>query len=207
MIVHAAKPGAVAVGQTVQAQVNIVGGDEYDYENYPKLTYQWYRYNVSAGTSKAISGATNRTFEIKAEQFDGEDQTYKIGVNVACNGKTVHSYNDQQQSVRSSDYGTIYPVAYDKDFTLPTDIKEDTTLTLPADHTKDGIKTNIEWSGFNDVIQANGTVTRPTTGKTEVTLTAKFIYGSAFANRTFKIIVWSDAAVEEETNKSSLKMT
>ena len=45
------QPGAVAVGQTVQAQVNILGGDEYDYENYPKLTYQWYQKNNANPTA------------------------------------------------------------------------------------------------------------------------------------------------------------
>ena len=192
------QPGAVAVGQTVQAQVNIFGGGEYDYENYPKLTYQWYRYNVRADKSEAIPSATNRTFEIKEDQFGGEDQKYKIGVNVACNGETVHSYDDGQQSVRSAEFGKLYPVAYDEEFTLPSEIKEDTKLELPTERTKGDIKAGIEWSGFNDVIAEDGTVTRPADGKSTVTLKAKFTYGNAYANRTFEITVWSQAAVDKE---------
>ena len=199
------QPGAVAVGQTVQAQVNILGGGEYDYENYPKLTYQWYRYNVSAGKSEAISGATSRTFEIKAKQFDGEDQKYKISVNVDCGGKTVHSYNDQPEPVRSADYGKLYPVAYDEEFTLPSEIKEDTKLELPTERTKGDIKAGIEWSGFNEVIAEDGTVTRPADGKSTVTLKAKFTYGNAYANRTFEITVWSQAAVDAEGDSEKIE--
>lgn len=190
------QPGAVAVGQTVQAQVNILGGDEYDYENYPKLTYQWYQ-----GTTP-IQEATNRTYTI-SDDFKEWD---KIGVNVACNGETVHSYNDHQQYVRSADYGKLYPVAYDENFTLPSEIKEDTKLELPTEHTKGGIKAGIAWSGFSGVIAEDGTVTRPAAGKTEVKLTARFTYGAAYANRTFKITVWSQAEVEAEANDKVLQL-
>lgn len=192
------QPGAVAVGQTVRAQVNILDGGEYDYENFPPLTYQWYRYNVRAGKSEAISDATRQTYTIDAVEFGSEDQKYKIGVNVACNGETVHSYNDDQQSVRSAEYGKLYPVAYDEEFTLPSEIKEDTKLELPTERTKGDIKAGIEWSGFNDVIAEDGTVTRPADGKSTVTLKAKFTYGNAYANRTFEITVWSQAAVDKE---------
>ena len=191
------QPGAVAVGQTVQAQVNIFGGGEYDYENYPKLTYQWYQ-----GTTP-IQEATNRTYKI-SDDFKEWD---KIGVNVACNGEAVHSYDDDQQSVRSADYGKLYPVAYDQDFTLPKVIKEETRLTLPGTHAKDGVEAGIAWSSDNlAVIAEDGTVTRPAAGKTEVKLTARFTYGAAYANRTFEITVWSQAAVEEEANDKRLAL-
>lgn len=190
------QPGPVAVGQTVQAQVNILGGGEYDYENYPKLTYQWYQ-----GTTP-IQEATNRTYKI-SDDFKEWD---KIGVNVDCNGETVHSYNDHQQYVRSAEYGKLYPVAYDEEFTLPSEIKEDTKLELPTERTKGDIKAGIEWSGFNDVIAEDGTVTRPADGKSTVTLKAKFTYGNAYANRTFEITVWSQAAVEEEANDKRLAL-
>lgn len=182
------QPGAVAVGQTVRAQVNILGGGEYDYENYPKLTYQWYQ-----GTTP-IQEATNRTYTIS----DGFKEWDKIGVNVACNGEAVHSYDDDQQSVRSAEYGKLYPVAYDEEFTLPSEIKEDTKLELPTERTKGDIKAGIEWSGFNEVIAEDGTVTRPADGKSTVTLKAKFTYGNAYANRTFEITVWSQAEVDKE---------
>ena len=200
------QPGAVAVGQTVQAKVNILDGGEYDYDNYPALTYQWYRYNVSTGKSEAISDATGQTYTIEKNEFDGKDQQYKIGVNVACNGETVHSYNDHQQYVRSAEYGKLYPVAYDEEFTLPSEIKEDTKLELPTERTKGDIKAGIKWSGFNDVIAADGTVTRPAAGKSTVKLTAKFTCGDAYANRTFEITVWSQAAVEAEANDKVLQL-
>ena len=202
------QPGAVAVGQTVQAQVNILGGGEYDYENYPKLTYQWYRYNVSAGKSEEISGATSRTFEIKAKQFDGEDQKYKIGVDVACNGETVHSYNDDQQSVRSAEYGKAYVVA--QDIALPTDITEETVLTLPAVHTKDGETVNIEWSS-KDIAITDNTVklTLPESGKKTIKLSAKCTLAdtNTAAYRTFTVYVWSTSGADENTlNEAASKL-
>lgn len=202
------QPGAVAVGQTVQAQVNILGGGEYDYENYPKLTYQWYRYNVSAGKSEEISGATNRTFEIKEDQFGGEDQKYKIGVNVACNGETVHSYNDHQQSVRSAEYGKAYVVA--QDIALPTDITEETVLTLPAVHTKDGETVNIEWSS-KDIAITDNTVklTLPESGKKTIKLSAKCTLAdpNTAAYRTFTVYVWSTSGADENTlNEAASKL-
>lgn len=202
------QPGAVAVGQTVQAQVNILGGGEYDYENYPKLTYQWYRYNVRAGKSEEISGATSRTFEIKAKQFDGEDQKYKIGVDVACNGETVHSYNDDQQSVRSAEYGKAYVVA--QDIALPTDITEETALTLPAEHTKDGETVNIEWSS-KDIAITDNTVklTLPESGKKTIKLSAKCTLAdtNTAAYRTFTVYVWSTSGADENTlNEAASKL-
>ena len=202
------QPGAVAVGQTVQAQVNILGGGEYDYENYPKLTYQWYRYNVSAGKSEEISGATSRTFEIKAKQFDGEDQKYKIGVDVACNGETVHSYNDDQQSVRSAEYGKAYVVA--QDIALPTDITKETVLTLPAEHTKDGVTVNIEWSS-KDIAITDNTVklTLPESGKKTIKLSAKCTLAdtNTAAYRTFTVYVWSTSGADENTlNEAASKL-
>lgn len=201
------QPGAVAVGQTVQAQVNIWGGDEYDYENYPKLSYQWYRYNVSTAKSEAISGATNRTYEIKTDSFEDIDQKNKIGVNVTCNGTTVHSYNDQQESVRSSDYGKLYPVAYDKNFPLPTDIKKETTLTLPTVHTKDGETANITWSSSEVTVTDNEVkITLPESGKKEIKLSAKFTLDGTetYANRSFTINVWSKAAQEVDANETAV---
>lgn len=204
------QPGAVAVGQTVQAQVNIFGGGEYDYENYPKLTYQWYRYNVRADKSEAIPSATNRTFEIKEDQFGGEDQKYKIGVNVACNGETVHSYDDGQQSVRSAEFGKLYPVAYDQDFTLPKVIKEETQLTLPGTHTKDGVTVNIEWSS-EDIAITDNTVkfTLPESGKKTIELSAEctLVGTDTVANRTFTVYVWSTSGADENTlNEAASKL-
>ena len=202
------QPGAVAVGQTVRAQVNILDGGEYDYENFPPLTYQWYRYNVRAGKSEAISDATRQTYTIDAVEFGSEDQKYRIGVNVACNGETVHSYNDHQQYVRSAEYGKAYVVA--QDIALPTDITEETVLTLPAVHTKDGETVNIEWSS-EDIAITDNTVklTLPESGKKTIKLSAKCTLADTdtAANRTFTVYVWSTSGADENTlNEAASKL-
>lgn len=64
--------GVVAVGETVRAKINVLGGGEYDYENFPKLKIAW-RYLTAAdysagntGTSsyKEITGTTGREYTI-----------------------------------------------------------------------------------------------------------------------------------------------
>lgn len=193
-IENVTQPGAVAIGQTVKAKVNVLGGAEYDYTNYPTLSFQWY-----CGTN-ALGGATGSTYTIPN---DGSFKEWdKLGVAVKCAGKDVHSYTDQQASVRSADFGTLYPVAYDEAFSLPADIKTDGNLTLPATYEKGGVNANITWeSNVPAVIAADGSVIRPTTGKTAVKLTAKYANGTASCNRTFDINVWSKTAVEEENSK------
>ncbi|MEI3160945.1 MAG: hypothetical protein V8S57_04080 [Oscillospiraceae bacterium] len=44
--------GVVAVGETVRAKINVLGGGEYDYENFPKLKIEW-RYLTAADYSRA----------------------------------------------------------------------------------------------------------------------------------------------------------
>lgn len=64
--------GVAAVGETVRAKINVLGGGEYDYENFPKLKIEW-RYLTAAdysagntGTSsyKEITGTTGREYTI-----------------------------------------------------------------------------------------------------------------------------------------------
>lgn len=64
--------------ETVRATVNVLGGDEYDYDNYPELVYQW-KYlteedysagNTGSGSYKNISGAINREFTIPEDMAD-----------------------------------------------------------------------------------------------------------------------------------------
>ena len=195
-IVNKTQPGAVAVDQDVTVQVFTYGGDEYDYENYPPLSYQWYRYDVHAGKTESIQGATKKDYYVDSTLFAGNDQAYKLGVEVKCGGKTVHSYNDHQAIVRSADHGKLYPVAYDPDLTLPSVIKADTQLTLPTSHTKDGMTATISgWTSSNpSVITNDGKVTCPDGPSVEVELKAKFTYSKnddIYYYRTFKIAVWS----------------
>lgn len=195
-IVNKTQPGEVAVDQDVTVQVFTSGGAEYDYDNYPPLSYQWYRYDVHAGKTESIQGATKKDYYVDSTLFAGNDQAYKLGVEVKCGGKTVHSYNDHQAIVRSADHGKLYPVAYDPDLTLPSVIKADTQLTLPTSHTKDGMTATISgWTSSNpSVITNDGKVTCPDGPSVEVELKAKFTYSKnddIYYYRTFKIAVWS----------------
>lgn len=195
-IVNKTQPGEVAVDQDVTVQVFTLDGAEYDYDNYPPLSYQWYRYDVHAGKTESIQGATKKDYYVDSTLFAGNDQAYKLGVEVKCGGKTVHSYNDHQAIVRSADHGKLYPVAYDPDLTLPSVIKADTQLTLPTSHTKDGMTATISgWTSSNpSVITNDGKVTCPDGPSVEVELKAKFAYSKnddIYYYRTFKIAVWS----------------
>lgn len=201
-IVNADKPGAVAVGQTVQAVLYMEGGGVYDPTDYPDLevTYQWY-HRTSGGDTSVIPGETDRTFVI-SDAFEEWDY---VAVEVKCAGEIVHDRQDHQAWVRSADYGTLYPVAYDEAFTISAEVKTDAPLYLPTTYVKGDVCAAVEWSSNSSVISASGAVARPESGKAEVTLTAKFSYGSAFANRTFTVMVWSDDAVKSEIAKSELE--
>ena len=188
------KGGAVAAGQTVEAKVYVKDGATYDEETMPPLTYQWYKYDTTPAKSELISGAMKKTYAIPVD-YDAN----RIQVEVSCGGKIVKSHADTSTPVESADKGKLHPVAYDPAFTLPTDIKEATTLELKKSHSKDGVTANIEWSSKNEAIinAATGAVTLPQAGKETVELTAKFTYNNVFYNRTFDITVWS----QEEVNK------
>ena len=200
-IQNISQPGAVAVGQTVEAALNIEGGGTYSPEQYPglEMKYQWYKYEPMAAypTSHPIAGATEATYTISEDDFGAEDQKYKIGVEITCGGRVIHSCQDHQATVRTADHGKLYPVAYQEN-RLPDEIKEDTKLEFPAVVTENGITAQIQWGGFNDVIAADGTVIRPTQGTVTVTLSAKYTYNDAFYNTLYKIVVWSDTAADED---------
>ena len=184
--------GAVAAGQTVEAKVNVEGGTAYDETTMPPLTYQWYQRNSlsTSGTGTLITGARENTYSIPNDFADNQ-----IRVEVYCTGQKVA---EGYSPVESADKGKLHPVAYDPAFTLPTDIKKATKLTLASSHTKGEIKADITWSSDNALIDATtGAVTLPQAGKETVELTAKFTYHNVFYNRTFKITVWS----QEEVNK------
>lgn len=202
-IVNINNPGAVAMGQTVEVKVYVFGGNEYDYDNYPTLTYEW-RYN-SISSSASIPGTTGRTFDIPTT-FGYEEWNY-LYVEIKSDGAVVMEASDVRGQLRSEDYGKLYPVAYDESFTLPNIVKDNNPLTLPATHTVNGITANITWTSDNPgVISNSGIVTRPASETANVTMTARFEYGSkAFANNTFDITVYSDEAIKNETDKSYLE--
>ena len=188
------QPGAVAIGQTVEAVLHIQGGDAFVPEEFPELalTYQWYC------SGAPIDGATASTYKISADCSEWS----QLGVAIKCNGTLVHSYEDHYESIRSEAYGKLYSTAYDEGFTLPEKIKEERSLALPASWQKD-VLASIQWSSTNPaVIAEDGTVHLPESGTASVTLTAKFTYEDAFANRSFTITVYSPEAAREEENNT-----
>ena len=110
----------------------------------------------------------------------------------------IHSHTDHRVDVWTADHGKLYPVAYKED-RLPTEIKEDIKLDIPTSVEENGITAQIQWLGFNNgVIAADGTVTRPDQGTVTVTLSATYTFNNAFYNKSYNIVVWSDAAVDAD---------
>ena len=90
--------GVVAVGETVRAKINVLGGGEYDYENFPKLKIEW-RYLTAAdykagntGTSsyKEITGTTGREYTIP-EDMAGNYLSFLLYDTVSREYKTLSS--------------------------------------------------------------------------------------------------------------------
>lgn len=75
------------------------------------MKYQWYKYEPMAAypTSHPIAGATEATYTISEDDFGAEDQKYKIGVEITCGGRVIHSCQDHQATVRTADHGKLYP--------------------------------------------------------------------------------------------------
>jgi len=185
----------IAVGQTVTAVVNLRGGGAYNHDDFPALTYQW----KNSTTNTNLSAATGRTFTISAADFV---EWNNISVQAFHNHQPVG--NPTNHAVRSADYGTLYPIAYDAGFTILTDIKADGLLNLPDSHTAGGTTAAILWQFTpNEFISAVGEITLPDTGTESVALTARFEYADAFANRSFTLTLWSPAAVEEAQNATA----
>lgn len=215
-IVNTKQTGAVAMGQEVEVKVYVRGREsydskEYEYDNYPPLSYQW-RYKDST-PSGDISGEKGRTYTIPTSYTEWDN----LYVEIKCDNKVVKDAADVKADLRSQDYGILYPVAYDPAFTLPEKVKDDQKLILPTAHTVGERTANIIWSfdpnnntGVDTSIidLTTGAIKRPATGKVAVTLTAKYTAAwnnAAFANRTFKVTVYSKQAATEEDNKSYLQ--
>ena len=168
--------GVVAVGETVRAKINVLGG-EYDYENFPKLKIEW-RYLTAAdysagntGTSsyKEITGTTGREYTIP-EDMAGNYLSFLLYDTVSREYKTLSS------PVRIATVEERLLKADASALTLDTsDIRAVTTLTLPAS----GIQTG--------------------------TLSATLTRGEATAYRSFDIRVWSQAELDKEAAKSELR--
>ena len=199
--------GVVAVGETVRAKVNVLGGGEYDYENFPKLKIEW-RYLTAAdysagntGTSsyREITGTTGREYTIP-ENMAGNYLSFMLYDTVSREYKTLSSpvrIATAEERLLKADASAL---------TLDTsDIRAATTIALPATGSVNG--SAITWaSSDSDIIDpATGVVTLPGSGIRTVTLTATLTRGEATAYRNFDIRVWSQAELDKEAAKSELQ--
>ena len=199
--------GVVAVGETVRAKINVLGGGEYDYENFPKLKIEW-RYLTAAdysagntGTSsyKEITGTTGREYTIP-EDMAGNYLSFLLYDTVSREYKTLSSpvrIATAEERLLKADASAL---------TLDTsDIRAAATLTLPAAGAVNG--SAITWTSSDSSIidPATGAVTLPAAGIRTVTLSATLTRGEATAYRNFDIRVWSQAELDKEAAKSELR--
>lgn len=186
------------IGQEVRVDVVTIGNKIFSSD---KLSFAWWNNTTNAQITKTT---TENTFVIP----DSFNEWNNLGVDVFYNGAPIHSHTDHYQYVRSAEYGKAYVVA--QDIALPTDITEETVLTLPAVHTKDGETVNIEWSS-KDIAITDNTVklTLPESGKKTIKLSAKCTLADTdtAANRTFTVYVWSTSGADENTlNEAASKL-
>lgn len=199
--------GVVAVGETVRAKVNVLGGGEYDYANFPALKIQW-RYltaaDYSAGNTgpesyKEITGTTGRAYTIP-ENMAGNYLSFMLYDTVSREYKMLSSpvrIVSAEEHLLKADASAL---------TIDTsDIRTATTLALPAVGTVNG--SAITWTSTDSSIidPATGAVTLPADGIRTVTLSATLTRGDATAHRNFDIRVWSQAEVDKEAAKSELQ--
>ena len=199
--------GVVAVGETVRAKINVLGGGEYDYENFPKLKIEW-RYltaadysagNTGSSSYKEITGTTGREYTIP-EDMAGNYLSFLLYDTVSREYKTLSSpvrIATAEERLLKADASAL---------TLDTsDIRAATTLTLPAAGAVNG--SAITWASSDSSIidPATGVVTLPASGIQTVTLSATLTRGEATAYRNFDIRVWSQAELDKEAAKSELR--
>ena len=198
--------GVVAVGETVRAKINVLGGGEYDYANFPELKIAW-RYltaaDYSAGNTdtnayKEITGTTGRAYTIP-ENMAGNYLSFLLYDTVSREYKMLSSpvrIATAEERLLKADASAL---------TLDTsDIRAATTLTLPESGAVNG--SAITWTSSDSSIidPATGVVTLPASGIQTVTLSATLTRGDATAHRNFDIRVWSQAELDKEAAKSEL---
>lgn len=194
--------GVVAVGETVRARINVLGGSEYDYANFPALQIQW-RYATQAGhyegTYQDIAGATGYEYTIP-ESMSGNYLTFRFYDTVSREYKELSS----PVCIASAEEAKLQADA--SALTLDTaDIRAATTIALPATGAVNG--SAITWTSSDSSIidPATGAVTLPAAGIRTVTLSATLTRGDAAAHRNFDIRVWSQAEIDKEAAKSELR--
>lgn len=199
--------GVAAVGETVRARVNVLGGGEYDYANFPELKIQW-RYltaaDYSAGNTgtnayKEITGATGRAYTIP-ENMAGNYLSFLLYDTVSGEYKMLSSpvrIASAEENLLKADASAL---------TIDTsDIRAAVTLTLPESGAVNG--SAITWTSSDSGIidPVTGAVTLPAAGIRTVTLSATLTRGDATAHRNFDIRVWSQAELDKEAAKSELQ--
>lgn len=194
--------GVVAVGETVRAKINVLGGSEYDYANFPALQIQW-RYATQAGhyggTYQDIAGATGYEYTIP-ESMSGNYLTFRFYDTVS------REYKELSSPVRIASAEEAKLQADASALTLDTsDIRAATPIALPATGAVNG--SAITWTSSDSSIidPATGAVTLPASGIQTVTLSATLTRGDAAAHRNFDIHVWSQAEVDKDAAKSELQ--
>lgn len=194
--------GVVAVGETVRAKINVLGGSEYDYANFPALQIQW-RYVTQAGhyegTYQDIAGATGYEYTIP-ESMSGNYLTFRFYDTVS------REYKELSSPVRIASAEEAKLQADASALTLDTsDIRAATMIALPATGAVNG--SAITWTSTDSSIidPATGAVTLPASGIQTVTLSATLTRGNAAAHRNFDIRVWSQAEVDKDAAKSELR--
>lgn len=185
--------GVVAVGETVRAKVNVLGGGEYDYANFPALQIQWRYATESAGTRQDIAGATGLEYTIP-ENMAGNYLACRVnGIDTKRTVPIVSAEAAKLQADASA-------------LTIDTsDIRAAKTIALPATGSVNG--SAITWTSSDSSIidPATRAVTLPASGIQTVTLSATLTRGDATAHRNFNIRVWSQAEVDKDAAKSELQ--
>lgn len=194
--------GTAAVGKTVRARINVLGGSEYDYANFPALQIQW-RYATQEGhyegTYQDIAGATGYEYTIP-ESMSGNYLTFRFYDTVSREYKELSS----PVCIASAEEAKLQADA--SALTIDTsDIRAATTIALPATGAVNG--SAITWTSTDSIIidPATGAVTLPASGIQTVTLSATLTRGDAAAHRNFDIRVWSQAEVDKDAAKSELQ--
>ena len=196
--------GDVTAGKTVRARVFVLGGSEYDYENYPELAFQW-KYlaaedylsgNTYSASYHNIEGAAEREFTIPNE-LAGDYLSFEFYYNGEY--KTPSS----PQKIHAASYKQL--LSDRDDLSIATDdIKENTVIDLPGGGENGSV---ITWeSSHPDIIDENGNVTLPEEETTEVTLTATLSLDGETAVKTFKITVYSKKAIEDEKHAAQYEL-
>ena len=184
--------GTAAVGETVRAKVNVLGGGEYDYANFPALQIQWRYATESAGTRQDIAGATGYEYTIP-ENMAGNYLACRV--NGIDTNRTVPIVSAEEAKLQA-DASAL---------TLDTsDIRAATMIALPATGAVNG--SAITWTSSDSSIidPATGAVTLPASGIQTVTLSATLTRGDATAHRNFNIRVWSQAEIDKDAAKGEL---